>query len=468
MSYIRIRKHYIHIPHLVLGLIEFACHFCLVWILDSILVGGLSFAVTLQAHWSVYFIYALILGCSTLAMGVYNALLSESAINMMLRTLVSYFLLGMLGFVFVRILFPYQVPGQVVLFWSVIASFVVTILIRHIFAATFDLRRLRRKVLIFGSGTKAKEILDAINDGGFHDVELVGFVPAGNCKIEVPEEVLIEKPEEWLPFLKKNRISELVMAQDERRRSEGAQFPLNEFLFAKLRGIEVTEVASFVERGQNRLELPLLEASWMLFSDGFKYSKSRDYGKRFFDLIVSFMLFLVVAPLMIPTAIAVFLETGRPIFYHQERVGYNGRRFRIYKFRSMRQDAEKGGKAVWAQKNDSRVTKVGAFIRNTRLDELPQLLNVIRGEMSFVGPRPERPEFVDELSKKIPYYDLRHTVKPGLMGWAQLKYPYGASEEDAKNKLEYDLYYTKNHSLMMDVLIMIQTVEVVLLGKGVH
>lgn len=156
------------------------------------------------------------------------------------------------------------------------------------------------------------------------------------------------------------------------------------------------------------------------------------------------------------------------MLYSQERVGLNGKLFKIYKFRSMRQDAEKGGKAIWASKNDSRITKVGAFIRNTRLDELPQIYNVIKGEMSFVGPRPERPQFVDELKEIVPFYDARHKVVPGLMGWAQLNYPYGASVEDAKHKLEYDLYYAKNHSFMMDMLIMIQTVEIVLLGKGVH
>lgn len=468
MSYIRIRKHYVHIPHLILGFVELGAHFSIVWLIDSILVAGISPMLTLGTQWDIYLIYGMVLSCSTLAMGVYNALLTESTTNMVLRTLVSYFLLGMLGFVVIRVAFPSYVPGQVALFWSIISSFIITILIRLVFGATFDMRRLRRKVLVFGAGKKAKEILDALNEDGFHDVELAGFVHTGDGKISVPEDLVIWEPGNWLDYLRDQKISELVVAQDERRRSEGAEFPLNDFLFAKLRGVDVTEVISFIERGQTKLELPLLDVSWMLFSDGFKFSKSRDFTKRLVDLLVSFVLLVVVAPLMIPTALAVFLETGRPIFYHQERVGYNGKRFRIYKFRSMRQDAEKGGKAVWATKNDNRVTRVGAFIRNTRLDELPQLLNVIRGEMSFVGPRPERPQFVDELSKKIPYYDVRHTVKPGLMGWAQLKYPYGASEEDAKNKLEYDLYYTKNHSLMMDILIMIQTVEVVLLGKGVH
>jgi exopolysaccharide biosynthesis polyprenyl glycosylphosphotransferase len=206
----------------------------------------------------------------------------------------------------------------------------------------------------------------------------------------------------------------------------------------------------------------------MLFSDGFRYSKRRVLAKRLFDIALASLFLLVLWPFMVLTGLAVILESGRPALYHQRRVGLNGASFRIYKFRSMYQDAEKSGKAIWAQKNDNRVTRVGAVIRNTRLDELPQLWNVLKGEMSFIGPRPERPEFVSELSRQIPYYDMRHKVKPGLMGWAQLKYPYGASVEDARNKLQYDLYYTKNQSFLMDMLIMIQTVEIVLLGKGVR
>ena len=176
----------------------------------------------------------------------------------------------------------------------------------------------------------------------------------------------------------------------------------------------------------------------------------------------------MLAPVMLLVFLAVYLESGRPFVYSQIRTGQNGKPFKIYKVRSMRQDAEKDGKAVWAKAKDSRVTRVGAFIRNTRLDEIPQLYNVIRGDMSFVGPRPERPEFVVDLENSIPFYTHRHAVKPGLMGWAQLNYPYGASVDDARCKLEYDLYYAKNHSFVMDILIMIQTVEVVLLGKGVH
>ena len=206
----------------------------------------------------------------------------------------------------------------------------------------------------------------------------------------------------------------------------------------------------------------------MVFGSGFKYSQARDLFKRIFDISVSLLLVAIAWPFMLLTAILVALESGFPVIYKQQRVGLNGKSFCIYKFRSMRKDAEKGGKAVWASANDSRITRIGAFIRNTRLDELPQIYNVLKGDMSFVGPRPERPEFVDELNQQLDYYRERHSVRPGLMGWAQLNYPYGASYEDAANKLKYDLYYVKNHSFMLDVLIVVQSVEVVLLGKGVR
>ena len=280
--------------------------------------------------------------------------------------------------------------------------------------------------------------------------------------------VLLATPYDWDAFTREHNISEIVVAPDERRKSEGGNVPVDELLDCKLKGVRVTEPLAFIERELLRIEISLLRPSWALFSDGFVYSQLRDIVKKVFDISVALVLLFLAWPFMLLTAAAVYLESGGPVIYRQTRVGLNGKEFSICKFRSMTQNAEKDGKAVWAQKNDARVTKVGAFIRNTRLDELPQLYNVLKGEMSFVGPRPERPQFVEELKDQIPFYDARHRVKPGLMGWAQLKYPYGASVEDARNKLKYDLYYVKNHSFFLDILIVIQTVEVVLLGKGVH
>jgi len=468
VAYIRIRKHYLHVPFLALGCIEMMFHGLIAHYLSGLLTAPPEFSFFEQPPFlRQTLFYAIIMACCTLAMGVYGALMRESFTNMVLRTIVSFFLLGSLAFGVSGAILPSLTMVQSAIFWSIITSFVAVLALRVIFLRIIDSEQLRRKVVIYGSGKMAAFLVKSAREEGLRETTIIGCV-GESFHEDIPADMQIHTPQDWKAFANRHNIAELVVAQDERRKSEGGGLPLNDFLMIKLRGVEISEAVAFYEREFTRMKIRLLSTSWMLYSDGFRFSKSRDIAKRLFDLVISIALLILVAPLMIPTAIAVFLESGRPVLYYQNRVGYNGRIFRIYKFRSMRQDAEKEGKAVWASKNDSRVTRVGAFIRNTRLDELPQLYNVIRGEMSFVGPRPERPEFVEGLSKKLDYYDIRHTVKPGLMGWAQLKYPYGASEEDAKNKLEYDLYYTKNHSLLMDLLIMIQTVEVVLLGKGVH
>ncbi|MDP5039956.1 MAG: sugar transferase, partial [Paraglaciecola sp.] len=226
----------------------------------------------------------------------------------------------------------------------------------------------------------------------------------------------------------------------------------------------------FMERETGQIVVNLMYPSWVIYSNGFN---SQNYLRDALDYGINCFLALLVLsitwPFMLLTALIIFFEDVRnsnaSIFYKQERVGLNGKLFKIIKFRSMRPDAEKDG-AKWATTNDSRVTKIGHFIRKYRIDELPQLLNIFRGEMSFIGPRPERPEFVEQLIREIPYYNQRHNVKPGLAGWAQLNYPYGASVEDSMEKLKFDLYYVKHQSLMLDILILIRTVEVVLFGKG--
>ena len=246
-----------------------------------------------------------------------------------------------------------------------------------------------------------------------------------------------------------------------------AEIPVDDLVVCKLNGVEVVDILTFFEREVGQIRVDIIEPRWLIFSEGFKQSTMGDHIKRLFDLASSFILLLVASPFMLLTMIAIKIEEGvsAPIFYHQIRVGKNGAHFKVYKFRSMRTDAESKG-AVWATKIDSRVTKVGAFIRKTRIDELPQIYNALNGTMSFVGPRPERPAFVKTLADEIPYYHDRHLVKPGITGWAQLMYPYGASVKDAYQKQLYDLYYIKNRSIFLDFLILLQTVEIVLFGKG--
>ncbi len=464
MSYIRLNKHYIHLPYLFLGMAEA----CLLGVAAWMSQFFIAEQPAVTSNWPQIIIFSVLLSCCTLSMGVYLALVREGFSSMVLRTLVSFFLLGSLSLFIIGMIFGEELIPQSLIFWGVLIATGLVVITRFIFLKVVDTDQLKRRVVIYGAGVRAKKLLeDLAPEMSVLGVTVVGCIPSENESIEVDPKLVIAEPRDWLAYARQAQISEIVISPDERRRSSGNAFPLGQFLDCKLAGIVSSDSLSFCERELGKIDISLLQPSWMLFSDGFKYSKRRLIAKRLFDLVLASLFFLVLWPFMLLTAIAVRLDSPGPVLYHQVRVGLNGKSFRIYKFRSMRQDAEKNG-AVWAKKNDSRVTRVGSFIRNTRLDELPQLYNVLAGHMSFVGPRPERPEFVTELANQIPFYETRHKVKPGLMGWAQLKYPYGASVDDARNKLQYDLYYTKNHSFLMDMLIMIQTVEIILLGKGVH
>ena len=469
MAHVRVLNHYLHTKFLLLGVLEFGLLMVAVYAGISIRANFVDYDVVLNDPLLQTAAFAFVMSCCSLSMGVYNSIFREGVVGMMLRTVVSYFFLGTVSLTLIYYLFPILYLGRGVLALAIGVSLMLVLLMRLVFFKVVDLGQLSRRVIVLGAGETAKKVLDRINlmddKIGFR---VAGCIPCGSGDILIDQSLLREEPDDWYAFSKDNDISEILVAPDERRRSEGGNLPVDDLLDCKLRGIRVTEPVEFIERELLRVEVSMLRPSWALFSDGFVYSQLRDIVKKLFDISIALLLLLFAWPMMLLTAIAVYLESGGPVLYKQIRVGLNGKEFPIYKFRSMSQDAEKAGKAVWATKNDARVTKVGTFIRNTRLDELPQLYNVLKGDMSFVGPRPERPEFVVELNEKIPFYDARHKVKPGLVGWAQLKYPYGASVDDARNKLKYDLYYVKNHSFFLDVLILIQTVEVILLGKGVH
>ena len=471
VAHVRVLNHYLHTKFLFLGAIEFGLLMC------SVLAG-----VELRNVWSenpglLYLehpelqliVYAVVMSSCSLAMGVYTSIFREGLTGMLLRTIVAYFFLGTGSLTILYYIFPSLYLGRGVLAFAITFSLVFVLILRVLFYKIVDIAQLSRHVVILGVGSTAQQVLEKVRP---EDAELsfkiFGCIKCGQGETMVDPSLIINEPEDWPGFIKQNNISEIIVAPDERRRSEGGEIPISALLDCKLSGVSVTEPMAFIERELSKVEVEMLRPSWALFSDGFVYSQLRDIMKRMFDLTIASLILLLAWPFMLLTAISVCLESRGPILYKQVRVGLNGKEFSINKFRSMSQDAEKDGKAVWAAKNDARVTRVGAFIRNTRLDELPQLYNVFKGDMSFVGPRPERPEFVKELNEAIPYYDARHRVKPGLMGWAQLKYPYGASVDDARGKLKYDLYYVKNYSFFMDVLIVIQTVEVVLLGKGVH
>lgn len=415
------------------------------------------------------FVFSVWMLCCTLSLGVYEAKLKEGFSGVAIRSVVAFFLLGCAGLTVLYYIIPSFQLGRGLLSISAVLGLIFCLIVRAAFYLVVDLNRLRRKVLVWGAGDKAAEMLVNMNAENCQQrIQMVGFVPTGSSvNPKLSDQRIIDLNGSIVDFCRQENIDEVVVALDERRREHGGNLPLGQLMDCKLAGIGVSSAVEFCEREIGRIELNQLDPSWMLFSAGFRYSGVRDASKRIFDITISVLLLMIAWPFMLLTAIAVFLEDGSPVLYRQTRVGLNGKNFDLFKFRSMRTDAEKNG-AVWAKQNDDRVTRVGAFIRNTRLDELPQIYNVLKGDMSFVGPRPERPEFVDQLNEKVPFYSERHRVKPGLMGWAQLKYPYGASIDDASQKLRYDLYYTKNHSLLLDLLIVIQTVEVVMLGKGVR
>jgi sugar transferase (PEP-CTERM system associated) len=295
---------------------------------------------------------------------------------------------------------------------------------------------------------------------------VVGYVPVNEQETSIPDDRWIPHDRSLMDIVLDYEVDELVIATDDRR----LRLPVNEILDCKMSGTMVLDLLSFFEKETSRIKLEVLHPSWIFFSEGFHLSGVAQSSKRLLDLLAAGLILALTWPLMVLVAIAILVESGGrgPIFFHQVRVGLNGRHFSVHKFRSMRTDAEADGVARWATKNDSRITRVGAIIRKTRLDELPQVFNVLRGEMSLVGPRPERPQFVEQLEKEIPFYTERHRVKPGVTGWAQLSYPYGATIEDARNKLEFDLYYVKNASAFLDLIILLETVEVVLWGKGAH
>lgn len=371
------------------------------------------------------------------------------------------------GFGIMTLIF-YLVPdlylGRGILGLVMLLAFSGTLLMRAAFLKWSSLRLLESQAIVLGIGGRAREFVDRAKDSSRHrGLKIVGFVPLPDEELQVPASSVLPRVDSLMSLVNRLKVREIIIAIQERR---GGCFPIQDLLECKLNGVKVTDSAAFFEREQGKIRVNSLYPSWLIFGGGFDQSPLRTAIKRVFDVVASSILLIITLPVMVVTALCILLEDGSPVFYRQERVGKGGKTFMVAKFRSMRNDAEKGGKPQWALTNDPRVTRVGRIIRKLRIDELPQIFNVLNGDMSFVGPRPERPYFVNQLIAEIPYYNVRHSVKPGITGWAQVRYQYGASVEDAIEKLQYDLYYVKNHSLFLDAIILIETIEVVLLGKG--
>jgi sugar transferase (PEP-CTERM system associated) len=329
---------------------------------------------------------------------------------------------------------------------------------------TGSLKLDEERVLFVGTGDTARKVARQILDQHDFAYRVVGFIDDDASRIgeRIVNPAVVGTPADIDRLVAEHHIDRIVVGLSDRR----GKLPVEELLRAKMAGIRVEDATTTYERVTGKILIDDLRPSWLIFSDGFRVSRVTRLMKRTIDLTLSLLLAVMALPLMVMTTLLVLIEDGRPVLYRQERVGENGRTFVLSKFRSMRRDAEKGGTPMWAKDGDDRVTRVGRFIRKTRLDELPQLWNVIRGDMSFVGPRPERPFFVEQLSLEIPFYQQRHAVKPGLTGWAQVKYRYGSSREDAMEKLRYDLYYIKHMSVVFDLTIVFDTVKVVLFRKG--
>lgn len=322
---------------------------------------------------------------------------------------------------------------------------------------------MRQRVLVFGVGSRAKQVGTALLKSD-PTVDLVGYYASPNEKeAEVSAWGLLSMTNSLTDIVLQEQVDEIVVALVERR---GGSMPLRELLDCKLMGVRVVDIAAHFEQTLGQIRLDSVSAGWLIFGDGFNTGWLRAAIKRVFDIVCASILIVLFLPIMLITALVIILDDGFPILYRQERVGQNGRLFNVIKFRSMRKDAEKDGQPRWATAKDDRCTRIGRFIRKVRIDELPQLFSVLAGTMSMVGPRPERPFFVDRLTQEIPYYAIRHSVKPGVTGWAQVRYQYGSSVEDAAEKLQYDLYYVKNHSLFLDIVVMFETIGVVVMRKG--
>ncbi|WP_242149814.1 TIGR03013 family XrtA/PEP-CTERM system glycosyltransferase [Sphingomonas sp. BAUL-RG-20F-R05-02] len=462
---IRLFKHYIPNAVLLLGLLD---------VVLLVVSGEVGYVLRIHQLGSIVDpirnrvaqlgSFALCVEVAMMATGVYSAQSLQSLRFAMARMVVAVSLAVILLSV-ISFLLPGATFWRSSLLYAMGITVVLLMTLRMLLGKALGGQIFKRRIVVLGAGARAArlKVLAAAPGAGF---VVVGYVAMSEAATRViPEAIARDAIYNLADHVVLLNASEVVLALEERRNA----LPLKDLLRIKTTGVHVNEISTFLERETGRIDLQSVNPSWLIFSDGF--SSGRMFSsmfKRLFDICASATLLLIMAPVIVLTALAVKLESRGPAFYRQRRVGLFGVGFDCIKLRSMRQDAEVAGTAVWAEKNDPRITRVGRFIRKCRIDELPQTWSVLKGEMSFVGPRPERPHFVEDLEQQLPYYAERHMVKPGITGWAQINYPYGASIDDSRHKLEYDLYYAKNYSPFLDLLIILQTIRVVLFPEGVR
>ncbi len=459
---IRVFRHYVPNAVLLLGVLDVVLLLLAAeagWLIRAHQIGMLVDPILTRLPQLVTF--AASLEIAMVAVGAYSAGSLQSLRFAVARVLVAV----SLGVIFQSIIF-FLVPALTFwrsnLFLAMILAVFGLVAVRAVFGRAIGGEAFKRRVVVLGAGNRAARLAALAERAGAGYV-VAGYVAMGEPNRGVKGAVPREEIVNLAAFVVDRGATEVVLAIEERRNA----LPLQDLLRVKTTGVHVSDFSAFIERETGRIDLQTVNPSWLILSDGFSSGRMMSsIIKRVFDVGASLILLVLTVPIVMLFALAIKLESRGPAFYRQRRVGLYNQPFDILKLRSMRQDAEIGGKAIWAEKDDPRITRIGRFIRKVRIDELPQCWSVLKGEMSFVGPRPERPQFVDDLEQALPFYAERHMVKPGITGWAQINYPYGASIEDSRNKLEYDLYYAKNYSPFLDVLILLQTLRVVLWPEG--
>lgn len=455
-------KHYIPRAVFLLGLLDFVLLLFageLGWTLRIWQLGSRTTPVIDRIPQLVSF--AVAVECAMVAVGCYGGEALQSIRFGLARLLVAV----SLSVILISLMF-FLLPELTL--WRSNTLYGIGIAILFLFLVRIALGRLfggdafKRRVLVLGAGARANRVSVLSRRPGASFI-VVGHVAMGDCKQVVTNAIARERIESLARYVKQLDTGEVVLALEERRNA----MPVADLLKIRTTGVHVNEISTFLERETGRVDLRSVDPSWLIFSDGFSSGRRiSTWAKRSFDIGASLVLLVLTTPVIALFAVLVKIDSKGPAFFRQTRVGHYGRDFGIVKLRSMKIDAEAPGEAVWAEKDDPRITRVGRIIRKLRIDELPQSWMVLKGEMSFVGPRPERPQFVEELATQMPYYNERHVVKPGITGWAQINYPYGASMDDARHKLEYDLYYAKNYTPFLDLLILLQTVRVLLWPDG--
>ena len=458
---VRLFKHYVPHAVLLLGMIDCALLLVagdLAWSLRAAQIG--MDAGALVDRLGMLLGFAAVVLAAMVAVGVYGSEALRSLRFAGARLLVAVSL-AIIALAFLDFLLPERTFWRSTLFYAMGLSIALLMANRLVVGGVLGASAFRRRVLVLGAGLRASRLQRLSHKPG-SGFEIVGYVAMSESVPAIGEAIRRTDIPDLEQHVATLGASEVVLALEERRNA----LPLKDLLRIKTTGVHVNDFSSFIERETGRVDLDTLNPSWLIFSDGFSSGRAiSSAAKRLFDIAASGLLLLMTFPLIALFALLVKLDSKGPAFFRQTRVGLYGQPFQLIKLRSMRTDAEAGG-AKWAEKNDPRITRLGRFIRKVRIDELPQVWTVLKGQMSFVGPRPEVPRFVDALEEQLPFYAERHMVKPGITGWAQINYPYGASVEDARAKLEYDLYYAKNYSPFIDLLILLQTLRVVLWPEG--